>query len=318
MAEKSISKGRFGEWGAIVAAVVLASLVWFHAVTEHSYRRELTVPLVVEDPPASASGGEMLVANQVPSEALIVVSGSGKDLLFDVRGEDFLIRVQAPSGRPGARLPFRVTTELVERPDVDVRVEEILRPREIEVLLEQRADKEVPIHPFVRFQVADSYTPVGGVRLEPKSVRISGPRSQVESVRVMRTDSLVMPPVYEDVEKNLSLRPPSGSRLELSHSYVTVRIDIQELAEYDIPSVPVQIRNARGIDLVAEPSRVQVRVKGGADVIGGLDSERDLKLYVDHAAWLRDTQQGGIVHWEPDSLFEIRQVVPAAVNIVSR
>ena len=318
MAEKSTSKGRFGEWGVVVAAVVLASLVWFHAVTEHSYRRELTVPLHVEDPPASASAGEMLVANQVPSEALILVSGSGKDLLFDVRGEDFLLRVQPPSGRPGTRLPFRLTAELVEAPDIDVRVEEILRPREIEVLLEQRADKEVPIHPFVRFQVADSYTPVGGVRLEPRSVRISGPRSQVESVEVMRTDSLVLASVYEDVEVNLPLRPNSGSRIALSHSHVTVRIDIQELAEYDIPSVPVQVRNAGRSDVVAEPSRVQVRVRGGADVIGGLDSERDLKLYVDHAAWLRDTREGGVIYWEADSLFEIRQVVPAAVNIVSR
>ena len=319
VAERSSSKQGFGDWGVVGIATVLAFLVWFHAVTEHGYRKEIEVPLLVVDP-TSASGEELLVANPLPTHVKVLVSGSGKKLLFGARGEEFLIKVEPPSGRPGAPLSVRLTPDQVEQRQQGVRVEEILQPREIGLILERRVSRDVAVEPFVQFEVADSYTPVGGVQLEPATVRVSGPRSQVEALQTMKTDSLVLTSVSEDVEVDLPLLSPPQTRLTLSHANVRVSIDIQELAEYDIPNVPVEVRNAGGAEVVAEPSRVQVTVRGGADVIGRLDSERDLHLYVDHVEWSRSPLEGGIVQLDDrgDSLFEVRQVVPSRVNIVRR
>ena len=249
----------------------------------------------------------------------MLVSGSGKTLLFGARGEEFLIKIEPPSARPGAPLSVRLTPNQVEQRQQGIRVEEILQPREIGLILERRVSRDVVVEPFVQFEVADSYTPVGGVQFEPSTVRVSGPRSQVEALQTMKTDSLVLTSVSEDVEVDLPLISPPHTRLTLSHDNVRVSIDIQELAEYDIPNVPVEVRNAGGAEVVAEPSRVQVTVRGGADVIGRLDSERDLHLYVDHVEWSLSPLEGGIVQLDGgDSLFEVRQVVPSRVNIVRR
>ena len=37
------------DWGAKLGAVLLAAALWFHAATEDSYRRDLDVPLIVEE-----------------------------------------------------------------------------------------------------------------------------------------------------------------------------------------------------------------------------------------------------------------------------
>ena len=297
-------------------ATLLAFLVWFHAVTEHHYRKEIAVPLLVVDP-STSSGDELLVANPLPSHVQVIVSGSGKKLLFGAQGKEFLLRVAPPIGRPGVSLSVRLTPEQVENRSEGIRVEEILPPREIDLVLERRVTKDVPVEPFVQVHVADQHTQVGSVRIEPAIVTVSGPRSQVKALRTMRTDSLILASLSEDVEVDLPLRPPPESRLTLSHDKVRVSIDIQELAEYDIPNVPVTVRNAGAATAVAEPSRVQVTVRGGADVIGRLDSERDLHLFVDHLEWSLNPLEGAAVQVDGDSLFEVRQVVPARVNIVS-
>ena len=296
-------------------ATLLAFLVWLHAVTEKAYEKEIAVPLLVVDP-STPSGEELLVANPVPSHVQIMVSGSGKNLLFGARGEEFLLRVEPPIGRPGVSLSVRLTPDLVEHRQEGIHVKGILAPREIDLILERRVTRDVPVEPFVQIHVADQHTQVGNVQLEPPTVRVSGPRSQVEALRTMRTDSLILASLTEDVQVDLALRPPPQSRLTLSHDKVQVSIDIQELAEYDIPNVPVAVRNAAGAEVVAEPSRVQVTVRGGADVIGRLDSV-DLHLFVDHVAWSLNPDEGVAVQMDGDSLFEVRQIVPARVNIVS-
>ena len=315
MAQESNKQG-VRDWGIVVVAAVLAFLVWLHAVTEQDdHRREIEIPLVVIDP---STGDDLLVANLVPSHATVIILGSGKQLLF-ARAEDFLLKVEPKSTRLGKPVSVRLNPELVEVRQPGIRVEEVLDPREISLVLEPRLTRDVAIRPFLQFQVADSYTRVGDLQLEPTMVRVSGPKSHVEALGQVMTDSLVLSLVSEDVEVDLALRPPLESRLTLSHDRVRIRIDIQELAEYDLLNVPVVVRNSNEADVVAEPSRVHVRVRGGADVIGRLDSDNDLNLYVDHASWSLDPGKGAFVQSDStDSLFEIRQIVPERVNIVRR
>lgn len=306
------------DWGTKLGAVLLAAAFWFHAVTEHSYRREILVPLVVLDPVTPAGETPILLASKAPSMARVAVFGAGKDLLR-TNGDDFLLRVQAPPGQPGTRLTVRLGTNQVEdHSDLDVTVEEVVEPRELSVILDRRVERRVPVHPRVDLRPAESYTQVGPLRIDPDSVLILGPRTQVDSIMVIDTeDSLFREGVRDDVDWELALRPPGGSLVEMDRDRVRVRIDVQELAEYEIPNVPVRVQGGP-LGTGTEPSRVTVRVRGGADLIGSLDPEADLGLYVDYGHWAMADSMAGLVEAPADRPFQVRLVVPARVEVVAR
>lgn len=301
-----------------LGALALASLLWFHAVTEHQYRRTVDIPLLVSDPTSSGDDQEIVVANRPPNSVTVLVSGRGKDLLRLGSG-DLLLRLRTPRGRPGVRVSYSLQPEQVETlTELPVHVEEIVAPREVEVVLDRKADRQVPVRSRVELRIADSHTRVGALRLDPPTVRVTGPRRQVERVRFIDTDSLVLENLREDVERQVGLRPPADSRLDLSHTQVTVAADIQEVAERTIPNVPVEVRGGGRESLSLEPSRASVRVRGGADVIYDLDPEQSLHLYVDYGAWLAGGEDKGRVVSVADSLFEVREIIPSTVNIVRR
>ena len=311
-----MDKRDFGDWGFKLAALALAAFVWFHTVTELSYRRVLSIPLLVEDPPASATSGDLIIASSIPSHATVVVTGKGKDLL-SLNGDEFLLRVQ-PSADRGARLSFRLTADQVEVTEaVAARVEEVREPKEVEVVLDERVEREVEVRPYTSLGIADLHTLVGGIRVQPGRVRVSGPARHVAALDFVRTDSLVLSGIHEDVETVLALHVPPGKRLTLSDARVTLTLDIQELAEDDINNVPVTVRNQGRRRFSAEPSRVAVHVRGGADVIYSLDGETDVGLFIDYAAW-RDGGSDGTVLVVPNDTFEVLQITPSRVSLVER
>ena len=70
--------------------------------------------------------------------------------------------------------------------------------------------------------------------------------------------------------------------------------------------------------LAARPSRVTVRVRGGADIIGRLDPESDIDVFADvRGAAPVAGQVVGVVPGETVN-FEIREVVPEFVTLVRR
>ena len=231
--------------------------------------------------------------------------------------DQFLLRLETPYGRPGRVLSFRLTPELVEKStELSVSVEEILYPREVEVILDERIEKQVGVDALVRVEVAESYTQVGQVTVSPQVVTLVGPSAQVRSRAAVSTDSLVRTNVRQDITESLPLVVPEDTRILLSDSHVTVTVDVQELAEYDIANVPVQVTKAGSRSVMAEPSRVTVRVRGGADVIGKLDPETDIDLQVDFV----DRSADGRVEVTAgkNAPFEVRQITPRWVTLVER
>ena len=315
---QTLNRQKFGDYGVRLGAVLLACLVWFYAATELTYRTELEIGLQVADPPPTRSGIPIVVANPVPERVTVVVSGSGKDILL-LEDDAFLLRVQPPVGRQGTRRKFRLVPEqVVSKTDLPVRVEEIVDPKEVEVVMDKLVEANLPVRALIDMQIADSYTQVGPVEVTPETVRVSGPASQVGALYVLHTDSLVQYGVRRDIAATLPISLPEGSRIEMSSDHVTVRVDVQELAEYEIANVPVRIPRAGLPPLAARPSRVTVLVRGGADVIGRLDPESDFDLFAD----IQDGSRvaGSIVRIAPGATenFEIREITPEFVTLVRR
>jgi YbbR domain-containing protein len=297
-------------------AIALALLLWFHAVTEHTYQKEIDIRLQVENVPADLSTEELMVANTLPSRVRVLVSGRGKDLL-SLKEEDFFLRVQPRGTSPGSVTSYRLSPDQVENlaAGADMQVRKIVEPREIEIEIDKRSERMVQVEPALALELADAYKQIGRVKLEPPLVKLTGPSRRLQKIGSIRTDSLALRDVHESVDMELGLKPPEGVRTELSPATVRVRIEVQELAENSIAGVPVQVRNAGGRSIQVEPDRVRARVRGGAGIVGRLKPEQ-IYLYADCRE--ENAGDGLRVQARPDSLFEVIALEPSRVAVAGR
>ncbi len=300
-------------WGIRAGALVLSFALWLHAVTEKYYDKEVAVRLWIEvPPPGEGVDGDMVLASQVPSTVRVLVTGGGKDLLFDLDDDSFVLKLRAEGKNRIHRLtPSQITKRVA---DLDVEVKEILEPKEIEIALAPMMERDVPVRVQASLEVAAAHVQVTPMQADPALVRVSGPQQQVAALRYVDTDSLVLQDIREDVDVKWSLRHPEHTQLAFVPESVRVRTTVQMLAEDDLIGVPITVRHAGAARLRPEPATAQVKVRGGVGVIAQLDPARDIELYVDYAEY-----QGNAlpVHSAGTSLFEVRQIAPAYVDLVS-
>ena len=309
---------KIGDWGIRVGAVLLACFLWFHAVTEHNYTREVKIRLIVENPPLvdTPSNHSIIVANKVPDRVLVQIKGAGKDILL-VEEDDFFLRLRT-EGEVGSRRIYRLQLDQIEKrdPELDVEVEEIVAPSELEVRFDLRVERKLPVAHNVDVQVAPAHILVGSLSIKPSHVSIVGPRNTVDAMEYIATDTLQLDDVRDDVDERVSLSTGGDNLWTLGQRSVRVQADVQILADNDIAGVPIVILNAGGRLLRTDPEFVMVKVRGGVDVVSNLNPQVDLNLYVNYVPF----QEGNYPVLSPDgdALFEILEITPSQVNIVSR
>lgn len=300
-------------WGIRAGALVLSCALWLHAVTEKYYDKEIAVRLWIEVPPPGAGvEGDMVLASEVPSTVRVLVTGGGKDLLFDLDDDSFVLKLRAEGKDRIHRLtPSQITKRAA---DLDAEVKEILEPKEIAIALAPRMERDVPVRVQASIAAAPAHVQVTPVQADPALVRVVGPQQQVAALRYVETDSLVLQDVREDVEVEWPLRHPEHTQLAFVPEAVRVHAAVQMLAEDDLIGVPIAVRHVGETRLRPEPATAQVKVRGGIGVITQLDPARDIELYVDYAEY-----QGKAlpVHSAETPIFEVRHISPAYVDLVS-
>ena len=300
-------------WGIRAGALVLSCALWLHAVTEKYYDKEIAVRLWVEvPPPGEGVEGDMVLASEVPSTVRVLVSGGGKDLLFDLDDDSFVLKLRAEGKDRIHRLtPSQITKRAA---DLDAEVKEILEPKEVAIALAPRMERDVPVRVQASIAAAAAHVQVTPVRAEPALVRVIGPQQQVAALRYVETDSLILQDVREDVAVEWPLRHPEHTQLAFVPEAVRVHAAVQMLAEDDLIGVPIAVRHVGETRLRPEPPTAQVKVRGGIGVITQLDPARDIELYVDYAEYQGDALP---VYSAETSVFEVRHISPAYVDLVS-
>ena len=301
---------KIGDWGIKAGAIVLAVFLWLHAVTEQLYQTETEVRLLVDDPPpGEGSEADVIVASEIPSTIRVLATGRGKDLL-QLDADAFVLRVKTE----GNTRIYRLSQSQIEKraTDLDVQISEILEPKEIEIVLDRRIERNVPVQSKLRLGIAEAHIQVGPMRTDPLFVRVIGPQAQVEKLDYIATDSVDLQDVTEEINLVLPLQLPE-QRLILDPETVNIQADVQILAEDDLSGVPIKIRNGGSVQLSTDPAFARVKVRGGVDVIAKLDPAQDVELFVDYA----DFEGASLpIHNAETPLFEVLTIVPSKVNLV--
>ena len=306
-----MAKINIGNWGVKAGALVLAVFLWFHAITELSYETETEIRLLVEDPPPGAGDGSaLIIASEIPDAIRVLASGRGKDLL-QLDSDAFALRIRTEGGIR----TYRFNPSQIEKraTDLDVHIAEIIEPKEIEIALDRRMEREIPVRAQLQLGVAEAYVQVGATKMVPSRIRVSGPQTQVEQLAVVMTDSVTLQNISDEVNLDLPLRHPERTRLIFDPERIRVYADIQILAEDDLSGITLAVRNADRVTVRPDPAIVRVKVRGGVDVIAKLNPVEDLDLYVDYLEYQGESLT---VRSEDTALFEILNITPDRVNLI--
>ena len=306
----------FHSWGAKLGAVGLGLVLWMHAITEQSFDREVMVRLLVEDPelPPESKPIVALLSPTVGNHVKVRVVGTGKNLL-QMDSDDYVLRVKT-QGHVGGNRTYLLNPGQIEFISVEkqIQFEEVIYPKEISVYFDRLIEKDVVVEVPAYISSAIAHVIVGRPEVTPKFVRVLGPRSLLDKIDKVYSDTLSLSGLREDLNLTLDLQTGLPRYVTVKPRAVKFFADVQIIAENKVGEVPVNVRGNLKTKLNIVPKNVMVKIRGGVDVVSSFDPVSDLSLYVDYRNEgnnLLDVKSEVI-----GSDFEILSIEPKQIEIV--
>lgn len=241
------------------------ALVLYSLVHGGDAQRTLSVGLIARTPPDTA---KRVLTSPIPPEIRVTLRGP-RSAIDDLRAEDLGdVLVDLRSGQD-KRVVFDAS--MVHLP-AGIRVDRF-EPAYLEFAWEDQIVSDVPVQVGVVGTPAPGWVVKGAPVVEPRTVRVKGPKSEVLVLQHVRADSLDVTGLTEGAhERTLGLdRPPS--RMTYEPQAVLARVDIaREVAERSFTKLPVAIVGVpKG---KAQPAEIDVRLVCPPDVVHALRAEQ--------------------------------------------
>ncbi|HHS12897.1 MAG TPA: hypothetical protein ENN03_03905 [bacterium] len=271
----------FENYRVKIFSAALAVIVWFFVVTDNSYFHVLSVPLHLINKP-----DDYILKTPVPSSVKVKFEGKGKDLIL-LEYRDKGIELDLHNIR--RETVFPLTAEMVQNipSDLNVKPVGIVEPESIRVELDRFAVKRVPVRSDLTLNLLDGYIQVGKIQFRPDSIEVSGPRSLVNPISEVFTDSREYSGLVKDLKGRMDLRLPDESMLNFSHERVRFLVDIQRRGEIRFTEIPIHVTGVpANLRVVAVPSTLSLTVEGGVEILSRLKKE-DIVATIDYSSRYR-------------------------------
>ena len=179
---------------------------------------------------------------------------------------------------------------------------------QLAVDLYQVDSKKVPVKANLSLQLQQNYILDGKLHIQPDSIVVKGPTSEIDTIQEIRTSALQLNNVSADFSNTVSLEFPKGlDNSVFSESRVTVSGVVARFSE-KVFEVPVQVLNLpEGYQVKTFPSSVTVLCKANVDrlkEIGATDfvvvaDYGQLKGTGNNTLFLKITQR-------PENVYDVR------------
>jgi hypothetical protein len=200
-------------WPLKLAALALSIILWVAVALEKPTSQLVGIQLDLVLAPDVA-------AAQAPPPIKALVSGPQRELLR-LSGPLVIRAVISESGvGAGARHHLVIVPSDVQVPGgVKVTVQEV-EPREIDLLLDRRAQKTLAVRAVV--QADSGYALDGVLVIAPPVVRVSGPRGLIGSLDSIATEPLDLRGVVGSFERSVPLDTTGSAVLKMTPLTVTL------------------------------------------------------------------------------------------------
>ncbi|MCP4915759.1 MAG: hypothetical protein GY913_02440 [Proteobacteria bacterium] len=235
-----------------VGTLLLAIIIWAWIQSEEVIEESAWVKVEYATP-------EGLVMAQLPTQRVrVTVSGTRSEIKALRKKQDSLqLDVDMQEFKAGVQTVDFVDAEIQGLPE---KLEVVgLVPNSLQVELESRVLKTVPVEPAVVGRIADGFR-VSRITLVPDTVELSGPASLIEKVEMVSTAGLQVAGLAETSVLSVDVTLPEANLSRTSTEQIEATVEVESVtttAGFD--GVPVAIR-AGG--WTSETSHVHVTLAG--------------------------------------------------------
>lgn len=295
-----------------ILAFIVAVFIWFFVITENDYETILEIPISTTNLPEGK-----VILNDIAEFVKIKIKGTGKDLI--ALGFNSNARVELDLSDVDKNKTFQLETKdvFLSRSSGFITTEEILMPNEISVVLDDFLEKKVPITPKLNFKPASGYTQVGKIRTLPDSVKISGPKSEINKISEISAETeQIFENLKSDLKTSIPLKLPVSQKIKISAQQTVVYINIQKLVELEFKGVSVKIKNIpNNTSLYVVPSTLQLTLIGGGNILTYID-HNDIVAYLDYNRIQNITDKEYPVVIQTPAGVKFRDVRPKTFRVV--
>ena len=245
-------------WGTKLISLILAVGLWYYAVGEEKVEvtRTLTVEIKIDNEKMSIVGTSTRVAQ--------VTFQTPRSLLANLTSEELKAQHRIKKIDSPGDYSFRLEPSEIRLPSDQIRVVRI-EPEVIEVKVDEMIVQKLQVEPIFLGEPAIGYRlEAGEVQLDPNSVLIEGPKSQIEKLGKIKTQPIDLVGRVRSFRKTVRLDVDPGFKV-LTESLVDAYVPIREaIAEKTFENIPVKILGAPASlnRITVEPGQVNLIIKG--------------------------------------------------------
>ena len=241
------------------------SIIWINipnGIIPSSENQQMNVSI-------SASGIEILIYRLINKSINISLSQadfSGEKGLIDLRGQDFFIKKQ-----------FFENTKL-----------NILNPLFLEFKFSRLEEKVFTVVPQIEINLRAGYLIDSSLKVTPDSILVRGPKSILDTLNSIQSESIIADDLYENFRKKVSLR--SIPEIQLSESKVTVEVAVSRYTEKDFLLNVEVINLPLGTRVKLFPPKAKVSVTLPLSLLITIKTS-DFNLVVDYNNIFKDVEK---------------------------
>ena len=210
----SVREAIVRHWPLKLAALALSAILWVVVALEEPATHLEDIQLELSLAPTAA------LAQQLPPVQALIAGSRGEFLKLGAT--PLLIRAVIPESAEGTHHHLVISPSDVELPrNVKVTVQEVL-PREIDVVLDRRAQRTVPVAVRAVVEPRTGYALDGPLVVVPATVRVTGARSLLGALDSMSTQMLELRDVAGAFERTVPLDTSGHAVLQIAPLFVTL------------------------------------------------------------------------------------------------
>ncbi|MCK9181912.1 MAG: CdaR family protein [Fibrobacteraceae bacterium] len=265
--------------GLKIIACIFGIALWFYVVSARTTEIDMEVPLVFARLPET-----LAIASRPASNISITIKGSAIDLIRLKAARNGAAKIVVDlHGMTLGTQRFLLSEENFVAPDFP-RVHYVSSDRvaALEIELDTRIKRTVPVHLKNTFEAKDGFTIIGTPILEPDTITIAGARSALTRIFEITTSD----DRYKELSNDQAYEfPLDFSKLPPyvypSDSTVKVKISVQPLVRTSFQGIPVQLIGQYDHSKYSlKPATATVEVSGGRGALSQI-RQTDIQLFVE-------------------------------------
>jgi YbbR domain-containing protein len=296
-----------------IIVILSAIVLWFLIVSGRTYIGVVDLPLTVYEPREDMTLGEVL-----PQTVKVRVEGSGRALYFQgwTKKSSLILDVGAINEK------YRISLKnyFKERPNQvrlqsDMTFLEVVYPDSIDVFIEQKIEKTVPVDIRTDISVKSGFIQVN--KPEPQNVLLTGPENKLNKIDHLQTEVLKRENVDLPFSVEVPVLNPDPELMTVDPRQLPVDINVEMIGERSIGNVPIRVKNQPDdLQIQFIPNTVVLRITGGNNQIQSLTSS-DFYVYFDYLAqWFPNKNFYTVKVTSPEEVLDVIRMVPEQIEVV--